>query len=97
MGNYVHRDGDLTTGHDCWPPTVPATFSSDVFANGRGVVRMGDAIVPHTCPLIPEMHGGVYVESRSVFVNGRPVQIIGSPVDCGDAAAEGSPDVWVGD
>lgn len=97
MDDFVHRAGDATTGHGCWPPTTPATFSGDVFANGRGVARQGDAIVPHTCPSIPETHGGSYTESRSVFVNGRPAQAIGSPVSCGDRAAAGSPDVWVGD
>lgn len=97
MGNYVHRDTDLTTGHDCWPPTVPATFSETVSANGLAVVRKDDAIVPHTCPIIPETHDDMYVDERSVSVDGRPVQVIGSPVACGDAAAEGSPDVWIGD
>lgn len=97
MGNWVHRDGDLTTGHGCWLPEVPATFSGDVFANGQGVVRFGDARVPHLCPSIPEIHGASYVDTRSVFVNGQPVQVIGSPLDCGDAVAEGSPDVFSGD
>lgn len=97
MGNWVHREGDLTTGHDCWLPEVPETYSEDVFVNGKRVVRQGDARVPHLCPAIPEIHGATYIDSRSVYVNGRPVQVIGSPLDCGDTAAEGSPDVWVGD
>ena len=97
MGNFAHREGDLTTGHKCWPPTVPATYSPDTFANGKKIVRRGDSIVPHTCPLIPETHSDIYVDSRSVFINGEPAQVIGSPVGCSDQAAEGSPDVWIGD
>lgn len=97
MGNGIHRQGDSTAGHGCWPPTVPSGYSPDVFANGRAVVRQGDGIVPHTCPIIPETHGGVYVSGGSVYVNGKPVQRVGSFVSCGDSAASGSDDVMVGD
>jgi uncharacterized Zn-binding protein involved in type VI secretion len=64
--------------------------------NGRGVVRRGDAIVPHTCPAIPETHGGVYIRGGTVRANGRPIQVIGSGVSCGDRAAAGSGDVRIG-
>lgn len=96
MGKGIHRLGDATTGHGCWPPTGPASASENVLVNGRGAVRRGDAITPHTCPSIPETHGGTYTDSRSVYVNGRPVQVVGSPVSCGDAAASGSGDVMAG-
>lgn len=92
----VHRDGDSTTGHGCWPPTVPESFSDNVFANGKGIVRKGDGIVQHTCPSIPETHGGTYEGGGTVFVNGRPAQIVGSPIRCGDAAGQGSPNVFIG-
>lgn len=97
MGNLVHRETDLTTGHDCWLPEVPASWSPDVTANGLGVVRQTDARVPHTCPSIPETHGASYIDTRGVTANGLPIQVIGSPLDCGDFAAEGSPDVFMGD
>ena len=90
----IHREGDSTQGHGCWPPTVPAGFSPNVFANGRRVVRQGDPIVPHTCPDLPETHGGSYAGLSSVFVNGRPIQMRGSAVSCGDHAFEGSPDAF---
>ena len=97
MANWVHREGDLTMGHDCWPPTIPADYSPDVFANDHKIVRKTDPIVPHTCLEIPETHGGVYIEERSVLANDLPMQVIGSPVSCGDRAGLGSPDVWIGD
>ena len=61
---------DQTTGHGCWPPTFVIPGSPNVFINNRKVVRVGDPIVPHTCPTIPETHGGVVSSgSPNVFVN----------------------------
>lgn len=94
MAGGCHRQGDSTTGHGCWPPTVPAAWSSDVFVNGSGCVRFGDPIVPHTCPDIPETHGGTYCGGGTVNCNGQQVQTVDSPVTCGDAAAVGSPNVF---
>lgn len=97
MGKGVHRLGDMTAGHGCWPPTQATSASTDVFVNGRGVVRQGDPILPHTCPSTPpQTHGGTFIGGGTVFVNGKAVQTIGSPVSCGDTAAGGSGDVFVG-
>ncbi len=85
---------------DCCPHGVAGTYvtaSSNVFVNGRGVVRVGDAVV-HTCP-----HCGVGLTavggSGSVFVNGRGVHrvadIVVYPSGAG-AAITGSGDVIVG-
>lgn len=92
----AHRQGDKTTGHDCWPPTVPQSWSGDVIINGKGSVRMGDGIVPHTCP-DKGTHGGSYIgQGRRVLVNGREAQVIGDPISCGDKAAQGSGNVIIG-
>ena len=88
----VHRQGDYTKGHGCWPPTVPDSYSDNVFVNGRKVVRQGDAIVPHTCP---PTHGGTYQGTHDVYVNSRPIQTCGDPVSCGDSAGTCSGDVFV--
>lgn len=92
----IHRQGDNTAGHGCWPPTVPAGYSPSVFVNGLAAVRNGDPIVPHTCPSIPETHGGNYAGGGTVYVNGRAVQVAGSPVSCGDSASGHSPNVTAG-
>ena len=34
-GKPVHRKGDTTVGHPPWPPTIAATGSSNVRANGE--------------------------------------------------------------
>jgi uncharacterized Zn-binding protein involved in type VI secretion len=40
--------GDLSSGHNGFPPTAAAEASSTVFVNGVGVVRKQDKYVPHS-------------------------------------------------
>jgi len=94
----VTRLGDICTGHGCWPPRPNVEASADVFANGIGVHRQGDAWMPHTCPEIPETHAGsLAAGSSAVYANGKQVGRIGDPVSCGSAVATGSPNVFAGD
>jgi uncharacterized Zn-binding protein involved in type VI secretion len=97
MGNFVHRKTDITTGHGCWPPQTPSSWSPDTFVNNLNVIRMNDGRVPHTCPPIPETHGATYVDaSCKTFVNNQPIQVKGSPLSCGDHANTVSGDTWAG-
>jgi len=43
----VVRLGDICTGHGCWPPRQNIEASPNVFVNGRGVHRLGDAWAVH--------------------------------------------------
>jgi len=93
----VTRLGDACTGHGCWPPRSNSSASSDVFVNGIGAHRQGDAWAPHTCPAIPETHASVLASgSTTVFANGRQLGRIGDPVACGSAVAQGSGTVFAG-
>ncbi len=47
-GRPVAFVGSLTTGHEAFPPTTAAQGSTNVLVNGLGVVRAGDAYLPHT-------------------------------------------------
>jgi uncharacterized Zn-binding protein involved in type VI secretion len=86
----VTRLGDMSCGDDC-PPTKAIECSCDVFVNGRGVVRVGDAFEPHC------LHSRVVSKgSSSVYVNGRQVCRIGDPLSCGDRVCEGSDNVFAG-
>lgn len=94
----ITRLGDIGTGHGCWPPRPNVEASPDVFAEGAGVHRAGDAWAPHTCPAIPETHASILAAgSASVFVNGRAVGRIGDPVACGSRVATGTAAVFAGD
>ncbi len=79
----IHRKTDVTTGHGCYPPTIPASFSPDTFGTDiLNIVRYGDTIVSHCCGTC---HAGTYVGQKcEVYVNGRYAQLKGDPVDCGD-------------
>lgn len=80
-----------------WPPRSNSQASTNVFCNGIGVHRQGDSWNPHTCPSIPETHGGnLAAGSSTVYVNGKQCGRIGDPVSCGSTVAQGSPNVFAG-
>lgn len=88
----VVRETDLCTGHGCWPPRPPASWSEDVFVEGLGAVRVDDGWVVHCCT---DCHSGTQVDgSPTVFVNGRSWARIGDSISCGSRNRDGSPSVW---
>lgn len=93
----VTRLNDLGSGHDACSSRALATASNNVFANGRGVGRIGDSYVPHSCIEHPPHVGVIAVGSKTVFVNGRRVGRIGDAISCGGAVIEGSNNVFAGD
>lgn len=91
----AHRHTDVCTGHGCYPSRPNAEASADVFVNGLGWHRVGDAWEAHCCG--PPCHGGTAAGGSSiVFVNGRAACRIGDPVDCGSKMATGSDNVFAG-
>jgi uncharacterized Zn-binding protein involved in type VI secretion len=44
----VVRLGDNSCGHGCWPPRLNVEASPNVFVNGKGAHRLGDAWDVHT-------------------------------------------------
>ena len=96
----AHRKGDIGSGHACHFPPTPATGGSpNVFVNGRPLMRVGDAYVPHPCVAgHAPPHGRALAEgSATVFVNGQPAGRTGDAIDCGGAASSGSGNVFIGD
>lgn len=92
----VAREGDLCTGHGCFPPRDAVAGSGDVFVNGIGAHRQGDGWAVHACG--SSSHDGAAAGgSGSVYVNGAPLVRIGDDISCGSAVAGGSPDVFAGD
>jgi len=94
-GKGIFRQGDYTQGHPCWPPTLPAEWSSKVTCNNKYVVLEGHRIVPHCCP-DNGCHDGVFVGAHKVSCEGRNVIITDDPVTCGDKAGPGSGNVTIG-
>ena len=78
------------------PPRAPLTFSTDVFVEGLGVVRLGDNYIPHACGVIP--HAAVLASgSPTIFVNNQPVGRISDLISCGSLVAEGASTVFAED
>tara|TARA_Y100001963_G_C6782393_1_gene450699 strand:+ start:2996 stop:3280 length:285 start_codon:yes stop_codon:yes gene_type:complete len=94
MGQSVIRKfADKSKGHKGFPPTHAKQASTDVFANGLGLVRLGDEYEKHCNS---GCHKGKALSSSTVFVNGRPVHRRGDKTDCDDTAIAGSPNVFAG-
>ena len=95
MGNAVVRLGDTCTGHGCYPPRANVSASSDVFVNGLGAHRVGDAWSIHCCGVL--CHGSSQASgSSTVFVNGKALARIGDSIACGSNNATGSDNVFAG-
>lgn len=63
--------------------------SADVFANGKGVARLGDT---YGCPI----HGPnpIVTASSDSFANSRGVVRVGDATACGATLIDGSPDTF---
>ncbi|MCC5811204.1 MAG: PAAR domain-containing protein [Ectothiorhodospiraceae bacterium] len=89
------RQGDVCTGHGCFPPRASIEGSPNVFINGAAALRAGDGYAVHVCG--NSSHDSVVADgSATVFVNGQPLARIGDPVACGSAVAQGSENVFAG-
>lgn len=61
---------DKTAGHCFLPTTISSGGPENVLVNGSPIVRVGDPIIPHTCPPPPVTHGGAAATgSPDVFAN----------------------------
>ena len=87
---------DICSGHDCFPPRVNDTASSDTFVEGRGIHRQSDHWSTHCCPNHGCHDSTLSVGSSSVFVNGLSCGRIGDPIECGSVVATGSSTVFAG-
>lgn len=86
----------MSTGHADYPPRATPEGSSNVFAEGSGVHRVGDTWTTH-CNSQGDCHEGTTSSgSATVYCNGKQVARIGDPISCGDKIATGKETVNVG-
>lgn len=93
--NTVHN----SIGSNCAvAPTTIATDkgSDDVFAEGTGVVRVGDAVQVHNVPGCTPHAPPLAVGSGTVFANGQPVGRLGDTYGGGEKLLTGAPTVFAG-
>jgi hypothetical protein len=110
----VTRVGDKTVGHGPYKPRATLDSagapdsnvggSNNVFANNKGVNRVGDRWKPHT-PTPNDLHANDNdgspdltndLPDAAVFANNKGVSRVGDKVE-DDTIAGGSPNVFVGD
>lgn len=90
----VVRLGDKSQGHGCFPPRQNTMASSTVFADNKGVHRLGDGWQVHICG--KHSHDGKLSSASSdVFADNKGVGRIGDSISCGDKASTGSSTVII--
>lgn len=90
------RQGDSCTGHDACGSVPLVGCSPDVYINGRGAGRVGDAYSPHGCVAHPSHADQISAGSGTVFINSIPAARVGDPVTLAGSVQTGSSDVNIG-
>ena len=88
---------DLCQGHDECDPRAFSSHSANVFAEKVPVVREGDALEDHGCPLHGSHDATISRGHSTVFVNNRPIGHKDALVSCdSEKVATGRKTVFVG-
>jgi uncharacterized Zn-binding protein involved in type VI secretion len=86
MSKSIVLNGDMSTGHDGFPPTK-AVASSSVTINGISIVVEGDSYEQH-CK--GGCHVPVAIGSSNITINGKKIIVDGDSLSCGDTATASS-------
>lgn len=95
MGQGAARLGDVTAGHDGFPPVPCNSASANVKVNKKGAARQGDTFVAHAKPKNPP-HTPVAIGGGTVRINGKKAHRKGDKHTCGDTQAMASTNVRFG-
>lgn len=86
----IRRGVDASTGHGCFPSTIPAMGSISTFTDMISEVRVTDSYVPHCCPNQGCHKPVAAMGSRSAFTDMLATHRNGDMLSCGDRAFGGS-------
>lgn len=76
--------GQMTKGHEGYPPTDFITGAPNVKINGKDISVIGSNATPHSKPNFPPHPVVAAGGSGTVLVNGVPIHRKGDPLACGD-------------
>ena len=95
-GARVSLKGDKVAAHGKPPHAAPVMVgsSSTVFANGTGIVRVGDAVTSHTFPGCATHAPPLSAGSSNVFVEGKAMGRKDDTYGCGAQITSGSSNVF---
>lgn len=90
------RQGDLTAGHICYPPSSITGSASSVFVNNIRASKLGVSVATHNCG--SSVHSGRTITggSNTVYIENQKATRIGDSVNCGDTVGQGSKNVIFG-
>lgn len=94
----VSRFGDMSTGHDCFPPTpITSTPVSKTFFNNIIAAVVTSQHATHVCGNTVHAGGARAVNkgASKTFIEGNAAARIGDDIACGDTVAEGSPNSFI--
>lgn len=81
---------DASTGHGCFPSTIPASASITVFTDQIAEVRVSDKYVPHCCPSAGCHAPAVVRGARITYTDQLATHRSSDVLSCGDRASNGS-------
>ena len=91
------REGDLTSGHGCFPPTaITSTPASKTFINNKLASVIGASVAIHYCGTTTHAGRTVTSGSSKVIIEGKEATRIGDSINCGDTVGQGSDNVIFG-
>lgn len=96
MARPACRVGDVTTGHQCYPPAPASQGASTVFINGSPAFRKYDKLSKHTCMKATHENGIVKDGSTLVIMEGKGVSRVGDICTCPENMMTGSSNVHAG-
>lgn len=92
----VAKLGDLSRGHGCFPPTpmvttpITKTYFNNILA---GVADPSCQFAAHRCGRTTHQQQERYplpLPNNKTFIEGYPIAIVGSLINCGDIIDQGS-------
>lgn len=91
----VVLNGQLSTGHGCFPPTSVSATSTKTTINGKKVALNGDIYGGHSCGRSTHPpHPGTSGASKTTIDGRKPLRI-GDSLSCGDTCGQGSSNTFV--
>lgn len=94
--NNIRLGVDASTGHGCFPSTIPATAAITVFTDQIAEVRVSDKYVPHCCPNMGCHAPVVTMGARITFTEQLATHRSSDSLSCGDRASSGSISTYSG-
>ena len=93
----VVLDGNISTGHGCFPPTAISASASKTYVNGIKVALHGDTHASHSCGTTvhpTSSRNGISGASKTYIESKKPLRI-GDSIGCGDAEGQGSANTFI--